>query len=106
MKESAKIKKMTSIEFVNYLEEYFMIIGDRGLDKSEVSIIIEMLKNVEKHPGGQPTIHTKYDYIPSGNETSIPDPNVYIHRETSADPIFCRYPENICYCYQENKKGE
>lgn len=107
MEENTKIKKMTPIEFINYLEGYFMIIGDRGLDKSETSKIIEMLKNVEKHPGEQPTIHTKYDYIPNGNETSIPDPNVYQHRETSIpDPNFCNYPENICYCYTENKKGE
>lgn len=107
MEENTKIKKMTPIEFVNYLEGYFMIIGDRGLDKSEASKIMEMLKNVEKHPDEQSKIHIKYDYISSGNETSIPDPNVYQYRETSVpDPNFCDCPKNICYCYVENKKGE
>ncbi len=110
MEEKEKIKKMTPLEFVYYLEGYFMVIGNRGLTSAESSKIIEMLKNVEKQPNEQPPfIPTKpiYDYVPNREETTAPDPDVYQYRDTSVpDPNFCKPTENICYCYTENKKGE
>ena len=107
MEENKMIKKMTPLEFVNYLEGYFMIIGNRGLTSAETSKIIEMLKNIEKHPSEHSTLEPKYDYVHNGVKTSIPDPNFYQHRETSVpDPNFVGMPENICYNYTENKKED
>jgi hypothetical protein len=107
MKENKMIKKMTPLEFVNYLEGYFMIIGDRGLTNMESFKVIEMLKNVEKYPSEHSTLGSKYDYVHNETETSISYPNFYQHRETlTPDQNFVGMSENICYNYIKNKKED
>lgn len=119
MEEDKILKKMTPLEFVNYLKGYFMIIGERGLSCTESSKIIEMLKNVEKEQ--ETTLVKNIDDIPSITSPSVPDPTFYHHRETSVpdpnfyqnlpgtstpEPIFIGIPDNICYNYTKNKKED
>ena len=103
MEENNEMKKMTPLEFVNYLEGYFMIIGRRGLFEFEAINIKRMLENVEKNLINTPL--SDFNFIPTRTSPSVPDPNFYQQRDTSIpDPNFVSTPtENICYHYNSEK---
>jgi len=92
MEEKAE-KTITPLEFVNYLEGFFKVIGQRSLSGPEVGNIMDMLGNVDKHPG-EPAKENPY--------------GGYYQDSPTAPSYFTKYPENICYChyYNTNTTGE
>lgn len=93
MEEDEILKRMTPLEFVNYLEEFFAVKGNDALPDCEVTHIIEMLNKVDKNQSVEPE-QPDINYIPTITSPSMPNPN------------FVGMPENVCYCYKEKKEGK
>ena len=88
-------KKITPLEFINYLKGFLEIVKGRNVLQVEVEYLKKILYRVDVNAEAQPiqNLNPYFDYVPYPRHNStVPDPNYYNG-----------WPENICYCYKKEE---